>query len=93
LHLGLRITRFEESACNRIGEARFVAIEQLRVEAAKHQVQFVLIVGDVFDQGKLISACPIIGRLLIPPSVQTYDSPRNRPGTSITEEKYGHSPH
>lgn len=49
LHLGLRITRFEESACNRIGEARFTAIEQLRTEAAKHQVDFVLVSGDVFD--------------------------------------------
>jgi DNA repair exonuclease SbcCD nuclease subunit len=49
LHLGLRITRFEESACKRIGEARFEAIEQLRVEAAKHQVHFILIAGDVFD--------------------------------------------
>jgi len=49
LHLGLRITRFEESACNRIGEARFAAIEQLRAKAAEHQVQFVLIAGDVFD--------------------------------------------
>jgi DNA repair exonuclease SbcCD nuclease subunit len=49
LHLGLRITRFEESACNRIGEARFFAIEQLRAKAVEHQVQFVLIAGDVFD--------------------------------------------
>src|SRR5258708_706691 len=49
LHLGLRITRFEESACQRIGEARFEAIEQLRAEAAKHQVHFILIAGDVFD--------------------------------------------
>ena len=48
-HLGLRITRFEESACNRIGEARFEAIEQLRALAAEHQVHFVLIAGDVFD--------------------------------------------
>jgi hypothetical protein len=49
LHLGLRITRFEESACNRISEARFEAIEQLRAQAAAHQVDFVLIAGDVFD--------------------------------------------
>lgn len=49
LHLGLRITRFEESACNRIGEARVQAIEQLRAKAAEHQVNFVLIAGDVFD--------------------------------------------
>src|SRR6266446_4919675 len=49
LHLGLRITRFEESACNRIGEARFEAIEQLRTKAAEHQVDFILIAGDFFD--------------------------------------------
>jgi DNA repair exonuclease SbcCD nuclease subunit len=49
LHLGLRITRFEEHACNRIGEARFEAMEQLRACALEHQVQFILIAGDVFD--------------------------------------------
>ena len=49
LHLGLRITRFEESACNRIVEARFEAVEQLRAQAAAHQVDFILIAGDVFD--------------------------------------------
>jgi DNA repair exonuclease SbcCD nuclease subunit len=49
LHLGLRITRFEESACKRICEARFAAIEQLRAKAAEHRVQFLLIAGDVFD--------------------------------------------
>jgi DNA repair exonuclease SbcCD nuclease subunit len=49
LHLGLRITRFEESACQRIGEARFEALEQLRNKAAELQVHFVLIAGDVFD--------------------------------------------
>jgi DNA repair exonuclease SbcCD nuclease subunit len=49
LHLGMRITRFEESACNRIGEARFEAIEELRLTAAQHQVDFLLIAGDVFD--------------------------------------------
>lgn len=49
LHLGLRITRFEESACNRIGEARFQAIEQLRAKAAEHQVHFIVVAGDVFD--------------------------------------------
>jgi 3',5'-cyclic AMP phosphodiesterase CpdA len=49
LHLGLRITRFDESACNRIGEARFEAVEQLRQCAAKHKVDFIVIAGDVFD--------------------------------------------
>src|SRR5207245_1624696 len=49
LHLGLRITRFEEGACSRIGEARFTALQQLREKAAKHRVDFILIAGDVFD--------------------------------------------
>jgi DNA repair exonuclease SbcCD nuclease subunit len=49
LHLGLRITRFEENACQRIGEARFEAIELLRTRAAEHQVDFILIAGDIFD--------------------------------------------
>ena len=49
LHLGLRVTRFEENACNRIGEARFTALQQLRERAAEHRVDFILIPGDVFD--------------------------------------------
>ena len=49
LHLGLRITRFEESACNRIGEARFTALQQLRERAAQVGAQFILIAGDLFD--------------------------------------------
>jgi DNA repair exonuclease SbcCD nuclease subunit len=48
-HLGLRITRFDESACNRIGEARFHALQQLRQTAAEQRVDFILIAGDVFD--------------------------------------------
>src|SRR5688572_14244099 len=48
-HLGLRITRFEESACSRIGEARFYALQQMRQKAAEQRVDFVLIAGDVFD--------------------------------------------
>jgi DNA repair exonuclease SbcCD nuclease subunit len=49
LHLGLRVTRFEEEACNRVGEARFVALQQLREKAAQLKVNFILIAGDVFD--------------------------------------------
>lgn len=49
LHLGARITRFEENACKRIGEARFWAIENLRAKAAEYRVDFVLIAGDLFD--------------------------------------------
>jgi DNA repair exonuclease SbcCD nuclease subunit len=45
----MRITRFDESACGRIGEARFTALQQLREKAAEHKVDFILIAGDVFD--------------------------------------------
>src|SRR5256885_16836289 len=40
-------------------------------------------------QGKLISACPIIGGPLISSSEQSYDSPRSRPST-FTEENHGY---
>jgi DNA repair exonuclease SbcCD nuclease subunit len=49
LHLGLRITRFEQDACDRIREARFAALQQLRDKAAELRVDFLLIAGDVFD--------------------------------------------
>jgi DNA repair exonuclease SbcCD nuclease subunit len=49
LHLGLRITRFDEQACGRIAEARFTALQQLRQKAAENGADFVLIAGDVFD--------------------------------------------
>lgn len=49
LHLGMRITRFEESTCNRIREARFTALQQLREKAAEHRADFILIAGDAFD--------------------------------------------
>jgi DNA repair exonuclease SbcCD nuclease subunit len=49
LHLGLRITRFEETACNRIGEARFTALQQIRDTAAQLGTHFILLAGDVFD--------------------------------------------
>lgn len=49
LHLGLRVTRFEEDACNRVGEARFIALHQLRQKAAELRVDFIVIAGDIFD--------------------------------------------
>lgn len=49
LHLGMRITRFEESTCNRIREARFTALQQIRDQAAENRVHFILIAGDAFD--------------------------------------------
>jgi DNA repair exonuclease SbcCD nuclease subunit len=49
LHLGLRVTRFEEEACSRVGEARFVALQQVREKATDLKADFILIAGDVFD--------------------------------------------
>jgi DNA repair exonuclease SbcCD nuclease subunit len=49
LHLGLRVTRFDEDACNRVGEARFTALQQLRERAAQLKVDFIMVAGDVFD--------------------------------------------
>lgn len=49
LHLGLRVTRFEEDACKRIGEARFTALQQLRQTASELKVDFIVIAGDIFD--------------------------------------------
>jgi len=47
LHLGLRVTRFEEDACNRVGEARFIALQQLREKAAQLRADFILVAGDI----------------------------------------------
>ncbi len=49
LHLGMRITRFEEAACKQVLEARFMALENARAKAKEHGVDFVLIAGDLFD--------------------------------------------
>jgi DNA repair exonuclease SbcCD nuclease subunit len=43
LHLGLRVTRFSEDACNRVGEARFTALQQLRAKAAELHVDFIVL--------------------------------------------------
>ena len=48
-HLGLRITRFDEDACGRMAEARFTALRKVRTEAARLNVDFILVAGDVFD--------------------------------------------
>jgi len=48
-HLGLRVTRFDEDACGRMAEARFTALRKVRTEAARLNVDFVLVAGDVFD--------------------------------------------
>lgn len=51
LHIGMRLTRFSKDAINRIREARFEALENIRLEAGKRdrEYQFVVIAGDLFD--------------------------------------------
>lgn len=49
LHPGLRVTRFDEATCDRICEARFAALDQLRQKAIEVGAHFILIAGDVFD--------------------------------------------
>jgi DNA repair exonuclease SbcCD nuclease subunit len=49
LHLGLRVTRFDEDACQRVSEARFTALQQIREKAAQLRADFILVAGDVFD--------------------------------------------
>ena len=69
LHLGLRITRFDESACDRIGEARFEAIEQLRpggtefsLEPGDHLEETACLRGveDIFHGIKLLQVLDVI---------------------------------
>jgi DNA repair exonuclease SbcCD nuclease subunit len=49
LHLGLRVTRFSGDCADKIRGARFRALDNLIKLAAKRQVQFLLIAGDLFD--------------------------------------------
>eukprot|EP00913_Durusdinium_trenchii_P023356 g21934.t1 len=51
LHLGMRLTRFSKDAINRIREARFEALENIRSEASQRdrEYQFVILAGDLFD--------------------------------------------
>ncbi len=51
LHLGLRLTRFDGTAIDRIREARFAALERIRDEAGRSEFgyQFAIIAGDLFD--------------------------------------------
>jgi DNA repair exonuclease SbcCD nuclease subunit len=49
LHLGLRITRFDPATANKVREARFTALDNIRKVAAERRVDFILIAGDLFD--------------------------------------------
>lgn len=51
LHLGMRITRFSADAIDRVREARFEALENVRdkLRDPRHGFQFLIIAGDLFD--------------------------------------------
>ena len=49
LHIGLRITRFEEDIHKKLLEARFQALDNALKIARERDVDFILICGDLFD--------------------------------------------
>ncbi|MBX3459590.1 MAG: DNA repair exonuclease [Planctomycetes bacterium] len=53
LHLGLRITRFDESVVGKLQEARFQALENVLNEARNRPTAFALIAGDLFDDNSV----------------------------------------
>lgn len=53
LHLGMRVTRFNEDAAKKLFEARFQALENARAHAASRPTDFVLVAGDLFDDNSV----------------------------------------
>lgn len=53
LHLGLRVTRFDKSVGDKLHEARFQALENVRKQAEAKPTAFVLIAGDLFDDNSV----------------------------------------
>ncbi len=49
LHLGMRITRFDQTIAGKIREARFKALDNILEKARELQVDLLLIAGDLFD--------------------------------------------
>jgi DNA repair exonuclease SbcCD nuclease subunit len=49
LHLGLRITRFDEERTRKVREARFIALDNILKMAKQEGVDFLLLAGDLFD--------------------------------------------
>ena len=53
LHLGLRLARFSPEVRDKILEARFQALEKIREFAENTKAEFLLIAGDLFDDGSV----------------------------------------
>ena len=55
LHLGMRITRFSADAIDRVREARFEALENVRELARNPRsgFEFVIVAGDLFDDARV----------------------------------------
>jgi predicted phosphodiesterase len=61
LHIGLRVSRFEESIVKKIQEARFLALDNALRIAQERRVDFILIAGDIFDD----NAVPLVDALRV----------------------------
>ncbi|MEN6642918.1 MAG: DNA repair exonuclease [Armatimonadia bacterium] len=49
VHIGLRVTRFDDQVARKLKEARFQALDNALAVAANKKVDFVVIAGDLFD--------------------------------------------
>jgi DNA repair exonuclease SbcCD nuclease subunit len=56
LHLGMRITRFDDRARGRMAEARFHSLQQVRGIAERKRVDFIVVAGDLFDDANVSRA-------------------------------------
>lgn len=53
LHIGIRLSRFDEQIAKRIREARFQALDNALKVAQDKNVDFIIIAGDVFDDNSV----------------------------------------
>ena len=56
LHIGFRVTRFDEGTAGKLREARFQALDNAIQVAEKRDADFILIAGDLFDDNGVSTA-------------------------------------